>query len=91
MGYGITKVRIGARQVGMVGLDDCFKAVRDMGLTDPERISRALIDQARKSNYIPDSAEPAYAQGLLLEYRRFLGEDVPEELGPLEIRVYGGD
>ena len=91
MGYAITNVRIGARQIGMTGLEECFRTVRELGLTDPERISRELVNNARKSNYIPDSAVPAYAEGLLLAYRRFLGEDVPEEPGPLEIRVYGGD
>jgi hypothetical protein len=45
----------------------------------------------RKLNYIPSAAEAEYGQALYGAYRRSLGEDVFEEHGVLEVRVYGGD
>lgn len=91
MGYTIDYIHVGGRKVGIVGLSEAFKAVRDSGESDPARIKAALIEHVRRSNYIPESSLAAYGDGLHLAYRRFLGEDVPDDRATLEIRVYGGD
>ena len=91
MGYLIGHIRVGDRKVGIVGLEDTLKAVQQRGLTGRKQIVDALIATVRKSNYIPAAAAHAYGEALHLAYRRFLGEEVPEEQGAPEIRIYGGD
>jgi hypothetical protein len=89
MGYSIGHIRVGTRKVGIVGLDDAFKAVAKLGLSDHPTIRNELLTRIRKSNYVPGSAEEEYGDALLRAYRRFCGEDVPDESGLLELRVYG--
>jgi hypothetical protein len=91
MGYTIDYIRVSGRKVGIVGLADVFKGVRDSGETDPGQLQDRLIAFVRQSNYIPQSSEAAYGDALYRAYRRFLGEDVPNDEESLEIRVYGGD
>lgn len=91
MGYAIDYIRVNGRKVGIVGLADAFKAVRDSGETDPSRLQDRLIAFVRRSNYIPESSEAAYGDALYRAYRRLLGEDIPDDEETLEIRVYGGD
>jgi len=90
MGYSVTQVWLGSRRVGIVGLDAALAEVRALGLTDAEAITAEILARLRKSNYIPGPSEAEYGRAVYREYRRLLGEDVPEEQGVLEIRVYGG-
>ena len=49
-----------------------------------------ILEYAKKKNYIPDSANEDYKKALWREYRKFLGENVPnEKSGYLSIRVLG--
>ncbi len=91
MGYSVTQLWIGKSKVGISDLDPALVEVRELGLTDPEAISAEIIKRIRKSNYIPSAVEPEYARAVLAAYRRLLGENVPEQPGVLEVRVYGGD
>jgi len=84
----VRQVRVGTVRVGMIGLDAVFSQVTQLDLRDDELEDR-LIALARKSNHIPASAEREYAAALLVEYRRFRGEDVREAGGMMEIRVLG--
>ena len=85
----ITQIRVGEHTIGMIGLSDVYTAVRGLGLTGEQDIRAALLEYARRSNHIPDEAEELYEEALLREYRRSLGENVPEAGGPLVIRVFG--
>ena len=84
----VRQIRVGLVRVGMIGLDAVFAELAQFGLRDDELEGR-LVALARKSNHIPASAEREYAAALLLEYRRFRGEDVREAGGLMEIRVLG--
>lgn len=89
MGYAIGHIRIGARKVGVVGLENTLKEVGKLDLTEPKQIKTELLTRIRTSNYVPAEAETEYGEALYRAYRRSLGEDVPDEPGVLEIRVYG--
>ena len=91
MGYSVTQIWLGSRRVGIVGLDAALKEVSALGLTDAEAVKAEILTRLRKSNYIAGSVEAEYGRAVHREYRRLLGEDVPEEQAVLEIRVYGGD
>lgn len=73
----------------MIGLKKVFTEVQCLNLSEPEKIMNEIINRTKRSNYIPIEAESEYAEALLLEYRRFLGEQVEEERGVIEIRVLG--
>jgi small redox-active disulfide protein 2 len=85
----ITQIRVGEHTIGMIGLSDVYTAVKRLNLADEQDIREALLEHARRSNHIPGEAEALYEDALFREYRRFLGEDVAETGGPLEIRVFG--
>jgi hypothetical protein len=91
MGYSISHIRVRSRKIGIVDLEKAFAEVRDSGQADHDEITVRLLELIGKRNYVPSSARAEYGEALLSAYRRFIGEDVPDDQGVLEIRVYGGD
>lgn len=89
MSDGVHHIRIGDREVGLVGLDKVFAEVRERGIKSPVQLMAELLRRARRDNYIPVSAEHEYSEAIYREYRRFLGERVTEYRTMLEIRVLG--
>ncbi len=91
MGYHLTKIRVGDKTVGIADLEPILKEVRELGLTDETAIRETILSRVKDVNYIPSSVEQDYSDALYREYRKSLGEEVADEAGILEIRVYGGD
>ncbi len=91
MGYHLSKIRVGDSTVGIADLEPILKEVQGLALIDEAEIREALLSRVKKANYIPSTVEQDYSDALYREYRKSLGEEVPEEAGILEIRVYGGD
>ena len=85
----IRQVVVRGTKVGLTGLKRVFETVRDHGPGSDDELSARLVELARRSNYIPPRAEDAYREALLREFRRFMGEEVQDETGSLEIRVFG--
>jgi hypothetical protein len=79
----------GGLEVGLSGLAQALEEVKALHGSPDEVIAQALIARLRTQNYIPAAAEPAYRQALLREYRKFLGEEVAQEPGPLRITILG--
>jgi small redox-active disulfide protein 2 len=75
--------------VGMVGLEAIFAELREAGNAPSVQLGSALVELAGQRNYIPPSAASCYAKALLMEYRRFLGEEIPEEYSMLTIKILG--
>lgn len=73
----------------MVGLRGIFDELKEAGEVPSEELATELVERAAEQNYIPDGARAEYAGALLREYRRFLGEDVPEEHAGLSITILG--
>ncbi len=48
-----------------------------------------LVELAARQNYIPEGGRAEYGRSLLKEYRRYLGENVPEERAGLRITILG--
>ncbi len=89
MDKDISQIRVRGHLVGVAGLEQILKEVRELNLTQRLRITAELLRRTRMSNFIPESAEQDYAQALYREYCRSLGEDVSDESRVLEIRVLG--
>lgn len=85
------QLKIGAFQVGIIGLK---KVIADLApslanASDGE-IAEELIHRLSKKNYIPEKAKSDYAQALVREFRRSLGQEVVEPSSQgLTIRVLG--
>ncbi len=80
---------VGNGQVGLVGLDEVLEQTKAKALTG-EAIKQFLLNETRKRNYVPESAEDEYAEALMREYRRYCGESVDEvPPGVLFVEVLG--
>jgi hypothetical protein len=64
------RIIIGGREVGIAGLDEIIKAVRNLNLSDEEQIKEELLERVKKRNWVPDEAKEKYAEALLSEYHK---------------------
>jgi small redox-active disulfide protein 2 len=85
----VRMIAAGRAKVGIVGLTAVFEEMKAAGREPTDELADEFVGLAARSNYVPDSARAEYARALLAEYRRFLGEDVPEERAGLSIKVLG--
>ena len=86
----IRMISIAGTQIGMIGLDSIFGELKAAGKGPSDELGAALVKIAAKQNYIPDAAQAEYARALLREYRRYLGQEVPEEKPQgLSIKILG--
>ncbi len=85
----LRQIMVGGIKVGLVGLDEIFEQVKKSGLDSDEKIAEMLIELTSKQNYITPSRKEDYKRALLREFKVYLGEDVPQETGFLEIKVLG--
>lgn len=80
-------IRIGAANVGLIGLDQAMAKAMETGLP-PEEASEFLLTIIGESNYIPTTARSLYREALLTEYQRRLGHG-DSRADRLTIRVLG--
>lgn len=88
-GEDVLNLTVGSARVGMRGLGAVFERLKADGRALSEELAEELIAFAAERNYVPDPARAEYARALLAEYKRFLGEDMPEERTGLSIKVLG--
>ena len=87
----ILKINIAGRPIGILG----FKAVLEelgpsLAQASDEQLGQDLITRLSKTNYIPEKVKAEYAKALIREFRRQLGQVVPEEKPEgLVIKVLG--
>jgi len=87
----VTQILIGGVRVGIIGLNETLKEIAESlrGNSD-EEIQEALLSKVSKKNYIPDRARDPYRKALLREYKKFIGDPVPEEeTAGLQIKILG--
>ncbi len=82
-------LNVGRARVRMVGLGAIFEEMKAAGREPTDGLADELVGLAARSNYVPDSARAEHGKALLAEYRRELGENVPDEAGTLSIKVLG--
>jgi len=66
--FGIRKIIVRGKSVGIARLCDAIAEVQARGLTSDEEIKTALIECVSRHNYIPDLLHAEYAQVLIAEY-----------------------
>ena len=68
----IRKLEVGGLIVGIAMLDEVICEVQAMGLPTEPGIRAGLLKRVNLYNYVPKSAEDAYAATLLRKYRSAL-------------------
>lgn len=87
----LIQINVSGRSIGILG----FKMVlEELGATlaqaSDEHLAGELLSRLSKKNYIPETVKAAYGQALVREFRRRLGQPVPEEKNQgLVIKVLG--
>ena len=76
----ITQLKVGAYQVGIIGLKEAVAELASPLASAPDQeIAEELIRRLSKKNYIPEKSKPDYARALVREFRRHLGQPIQEE------------
>jgi len=68
--FGIKKITVAGKPVGINGLPAAFAAVDAKKLTRDTDITAELMRKVEQENYIPPALAGEYAAALLAEYRR---------------------
>ena len=81
----ITKINISGKSVGLIGLDDVFKNVKQLHLSDDLMCQQEILRQVKKHNYIVQKSEQEYSAALWRVYQKWSGIDVgkEEKTGPV--------
>ncbi|MRR16595.1 MAG: thioredoxin family protein [Deltaproteobacteria bacterium] len=77
----ISQINVAGHLTGVIGLDEAIReAVHAMGkdASEPDA-AREIIRRIAQKNYIPEKLLPDYRAAVVREYKKYLGEDVPEE------------
>lgn len=64
----VKQIDVGGIVVGLAMLEDIIQDVREMNLTNRDRIADELMKRIKIYNYIPEAAEEKYRSALLREY-----------------------
>ena len=89
--HDVTQISVGGHRTGIIGLKSVLQAVAQefTGRSD-EEIKTELMERLGRSNYIVPSARAAYESAFFREYKKFIGDPLPEDpSGPLQIKVLG--
>ncbi len=86
----VKMVIIGSKKVGIVGLEEVFKKLQGLDLSE-EELRERILEEVQHHNYIPESAIDLYKDALLREFKKFLGEEVEEDIQRdfLDVKVLG--
>jgi len=88
-GKNPTVISIGGRGIGIIGLKEAIEEVAQFKDRSDEEIQEMLLDRLKKNNYIPRNVTEEYGRAFLREFKKFMGEEVEEEKGPLSIKILG--
>ena len=86
----VTQVKLCHGSVGIVGLPELLEKARNRAFGSDEEIKAFLVEEVKAKNFVARTAEADYAEALFREYKKFIGEALPEEdRGLLEVRILG--
>lgn len=85
------KIRVGDYSTGIMGLKAVLAEMAEQFRDEPDdRIAVLMREKLAPMNYIPKGAEGTYEQAFLREYKKIVGQAMPEEASnELKITVLG--
>jgi hypothetical protein len=86
-----SQIRIGQHQVGVMGLQAAMQELAPgYGNKSDEEVRGVLLERVGRDNYIPAAARELYAEALIREFRKFLGQPYQEAApGGLDVKILG--
>ena len=81
MSQHLGDIDVGGKSVAIAGLEIILAEVVSLQIVEEKLLKTELLRRVQASNYVPASAEEEYAEALLREYKKILGQEVKEELG----------
>jgi small redox-active disulfide protein 2 len=89
--HDVTQISVGGHRTGIIGLKLVLEQVaQDYAGRPDEEIKAELMTRLGKSSYIIPSARAAYEAAFFREYKKFIGEPMPEDpTGGIQIKVLG--
>jgi len=89
--HDVTQISVGGQRIGIIGLKPVLEEVaRDFAGRADEEIKAELMARLGKSNYIVPKVKDTYEAAFFREYKKFIGEPMPENpSGPIQIKVLG--
>jgi small redox-active disulfide protein 2 len=86
----IRQIKLRSGPVGVVGLSELLEEAQSRAFASDEDLKDFLLGGVAERNFVPPTASEEYAEALLREYKKAVGESVDEEpSGLLEIRILG--
>jgi len=87
----VTQIKIGKHKTGIIGLEKILEQIVKEGQQGSDQeIAIAMIEKLSKKNYIPATVVKLYKEAFIREYKKFIGESIPElHMNGLEIKVLG--
>jgi hypothetical protein len=87
----LLQINIAGRPIGILGFKAVFQELTPALAQSPDDLlARELMARLSKKNYIPEKVKAEYGKALVREFRRQLGQSVPEEeTAGLVIKVLG--
>jgi small redox-active disulfide protein 2 len=87
----VTQIMVGGHRIGIIDLKPALEEVaRDYKGRPEAEIKAALMKRLGRSNYIVEKARAGYEEAFYREYRKLVGEPLPDDpSGPLQIKVLG--
>ena len=87
----LLQINIAGRPIGIIGFKAVFEELAPtLAQSSDDVLARELVTRLSKQNYIPEKVKTEYGKALAREFRRQLGQPVPEEkIDGLVIKVLG--
>lgn len=68
---GLRQVNIDGRSIGIMGMDETFQEYLKNGKAPDDHTGGELVQDLKKLNFIPESAEDVYKKAFLREYQDY--------------------
>jgi len=87
----LLQINIAGRPIGILGFKAVFQELAPALAQSPDDLlAQELVARLSKKNYIPEKVKAEYGKALVREFRRQLGQSVPEEkIEGVVIKVLG--
>jgi hypothetical protein len=85
------QIKTGKHKTGIIGLEKVLEQiVREGQQESNQEIAKTMIEKLSKKNYIPSTVVNLYKEAFVREYKKFIGEPIPElSTNGAEIKVLG--
>ena len=87
----LLQINISGRPIGILGFKAVFEELAPtLAQSTDDLLAQELVTRLSKKNYIPEKVKAEYGKALAREFRRQLGQPVPEEkIEEVVIKVLG--